>query len=277
MSQTDITGASDTSVQRYLEFAVPVASFGFTLVGIILWQAGIRLSFQYFAAGCLIGSCILAYLAWIRPRKDIVALSTPIYAIIFFVVPADYEAGVILQLLYAVSLTILLFRLKYRFGTIAPPSGGPEEPAPLRPYVERVCRLLPPVSPAIAHNAGSVFIRFAQGEYETVARLASASLQELMGTADEPVAAAFAIVAEQAGHTMTRTADPVVFRQFEEEQYTVLFHPEEKNADPGQAYSDALDNALLLLYAVARNDPSGNGNARLESFRQFAARLAEKE
>ena len=60
------------------------------------------------AAGCVCASFTLAYLAWILPKKDIVALTTPIYAIIFFAVPLDDPvATIILELLYAISLSIL--------------------------------------------------------------------------------------------------------------------------------------------------------------------------
>ena len=85
-------------------------------MAIISFSQGLLLDFRYPALGCVLASFVLAYLAWIRPKKDIVALSTPIYSLIFFVVPTEYMSGIILQLLYAVSLTILLVRLKYRFG-----------------------------------------------------------------------------------------------------------------------------------------------------------------
>jgi hypothetical protein len=275
VNDTNPREASGKPVQWYLELAVPLASFGCTLAGIILWNLGIEISFQFFAAGCLISSCILAYLAWIRPRKDIVALSTPLYAFIFFVVPADYTAGVILQLLYAVSLTILLIRLKYRFGSTAPLQGNVEEYGPLKQYAETVTGLLPRVSPAISGDAGSVFIRFAQGEYDMAARLAATRSQEQPEPEDDPVGTAFAIVAEQAAHMDTGTV-PSALRQFGAGQQAFLFHPEDTGLDPEQAYAAALDNALLLLYAVARINSPSDGKTRLDPFRQFAARLAAK-
>ena len=50
--------------------------------------SGIHPGFRIASAGCIIASFILAYLAWIRPKKDIVALTTPMYSIIFFVLPS---------------------------------------------------------------------------------------------------------------------------------------------------------------------------------------------
>ena len=67
-------------------------------------------------------SLLPGYLHTLRgsaPRKDIVALSTPLYSFIFIAVPTDVFSSVVLEVLYAASLTILLVRLKYRFGTTA--------------------------------------------------------------------------------------------------------------------------------------------------------------
>ena len=85
--------------------------------GSIAWQSCSRHRVFHWISifrhsGCVLASCFLAYLAWVRPKKDIVALSTPIYSFLFFIVPTDYSTGIVLQLLYAVSLTILLVRLK---------------------------------------------------------------------------------------------------------------------------------------------------------------------
>jgi len=107
---------SDKSIHRWLELAVPVVSFGGILIAFSLLAQGYLLSFRIAPAGCIIASFILAYLAWIRPKKDIVALTTPLYAIILFVLPSDLIPDLIVPILYAISLTILLVRLKYRFG-----------------------------------------------------------------------------------------------------------------------------------------------------------------
>ncbi len=133
MTRSAIRILSENKIQRYLELAIPLLSFGATLVGVLVWKMGFEIGFQYFAIGCVIGSFLLAYLAWNRPKKDIVALSTPIYAIIFFIVPTDYVAGLTLQLLYAASLTILIVRLNYRFGeSHTAVSSGQELAAPLK-------------------------------------------------------------------------------------------------------------------------------------------------
>ena len=109
----------------YQEALVPLLAFGSTFLGIVLWDAGILAEIQYAGAGGFLASCLLAYLAWIRPRKDIVSLTTPIYGFIFLVTPTDYTGGVTLLLLYACGLTVLVIRLHYRFGSGSP--GGSRE------------------------------------------------------------------------------------------------------------------------------------------------------
>ena len=105
-----------------LEIAIPVLSLGGAVIALLLAQGGSPVDVRYFGIGCVAGSFILAYLAWIRPHKDIVALSTPIYSFLFFVIPSDTAVTIFLEFLYAASLTILLIRLKLRFGP-APESG----------------------------------------------------------------------------------------------------------------------------------------------------------
>ena len=74
MTLLKTTIQSDSKKQRYLELAIPIFSFGITLIGVLVWMMGFEINFQFFALGCVISSCLLAYLAWIRPKKDIVAL-----------------------------------------------------------------------------------------------------------------------------------------------------------------------------------------------------------
>jgi hypothetical protein len=270
MSITDSLQLSGSP--RSLEIAVPLVSFGFTFAGILLWQAGITISFQFFAIGCLIGSCILAYLAWIRPRKDIVALSTPLYAFIFFVVPTDYSAGVILQLLYAFSLTILLVRLKNRFGFAEPVPGSAAPDGPLERYVDLVQSSIVDMDPGFTHNAAVVFIRFVQGDYERAARLATSG-NPVGSPRDGILFRAFAITAEQAAHTKTGGAAPPGFLRFLPEDAPLLFHP----ASPGdeeQEYTVSLENALLLLYAAGLACHDGEKKQALIYLRPFALKLS---
>jgi len=64
--------------------------------------------------GCIIGSFILAYLSRIKKKLDIVSLLTPVYALISFM-GLEIKPNMILQTLYAASLTILIYRLHMQF------------------------------------------------------------------------------------------------------------------------------------------------------------------
>lgn len=94
--------------------AVPVILFGGILVGLITPNVDFIVSIGVW--GCVIGSFVLAYLAYLQPKKDIVSLLTPLYAIIIFADPVFNQERLI-QVLYAASLTILVIRLKRRFSS----------------------------------------------------------------------------------------------------------------------------------------------------------------
>jgi hypothetical protein len=65
-------------------------------------------------AGCFLGSILLAAVAYLKPRKDIVALLTPMYAVIIFY-GLEMPPTIWTQILFAVSITILAIRLEQRF------------------------------------------------------------------------------------------------------------------------------------------------------------------
>ncbi|PKL58156.1 MAG: hypothetical protein CVV34_03815, partial [Methanomicrobiales archaeon HGW-Methanomicrobiales-5] len=239
--------------QQYLELAIPVLSFGATFVGVLLVQMGFEIAqtnFQYFAIGCVMGSCLLAYLAWCRPRKDIVALSTPIYGIVFFISPIDYLPGLILQMLYSVSLTILLIRLKYRFGTShTAVSLGQELDAPLKAYAGQSRAAVSSVSPASAHSASVIISQFARGEYRDVARLAGTAISQSEGV---PVLVrAFAIVREQALTLDGSLPRPEPYHTFLPEDEGILANRPHPEYSEDRKFDAQLDNALLLLFSAA--------------------------
>ena len=146
------------SMHRWMEIAIPLFSFGGAFVAILFQAQGISLDFHIPAFGCVLASCFLAYLAWVRPKKDIVALSTPIYSFLFFIVPTDFSTGILLQLLYAISLTILLIRLKYRFGTPGTAvSLGRELGGSLKTYIGRTRDSFREISPGSSTCCGRCF------------------------------------------------------------------------------------------------------------------------
>ncbi len=253
MTPSETTLPSDSKKEQYLELAVPVLSFGATLVGVLLWKMGYELNFQFFAIGCVIGSCLLAYLAYIRPRKDIVALSTPIYAFIFFVVPTDYMSGLTLQLLYAVSLTLLLVRLKYRFGAShTAVSSGKELAAPLKSYLDETHDTVTGISPYDAHRAALVISQVSTGEYAQAARSAgmvNGQSPDLPGV----LARAFAIVQEHATILELSLPRPEPYLTFLPEDEGLLAKGLSATFSEDRKFDTMFDNAMLLLFSAAWN------------------------
>ena len=63
--------------------------------------------------GCILGTFLLAGTAALKPRKDIVALVTPLYAIIIFVLPNEFSQGLLMQLLFAGSIAVVAVRMPH--------------------------------------------------------------------------------------------------------------------------------------------------------------------
>ena len=106
---------SDAQRDLLLSIGVPLASFGGILLAFALAGAGLIEDPGAFGWGCVVGSVLLAVLAYLKPRKDIVALTTPLYAVLLFVVPMELKPNLLMQLLFAASLTVLMLRVNWSF------------------------------------------------------------------------------------------------------------------------------------------------------------------
>ena len=265
---------SDTGMHRWLELAVPAFSFGGILIAFYFLGQGYLLSFRIAAAGCIIASVILAYLAWIRPKKDIVALTTPLYSIIFFVLPSDLIPDLILPILYAISLNILLVRLKYRFGKPGTAvSMGRELGGTLKTYIDQTREPLKDISPYMAHNATLAFVQFAQGDYAMVARIsATVAEQDTNKEHTRSVSQAFAIVKEHAALLDKSLPVPYTYQVFNPEDTDLLAKHLPPGQDDDHEFYLALDNALLLLYSAAWNG-SEQDRPHLLASQPFAQKL----
>jgi hypothetical protein len=245
----------DNRMNRWLELTVPAVSFGGILIAFFFLNQGYLMSFRIAAAGCIIASFILAYLAWIRPKKDIVALTTPLYSIIFFVLPSDLIPDLILPILYAISLNILLVRLKYRFGKPGTAvTMGKELGGSLKTYIDQTRKPLKNLSPDTAHSATLAFVQFAQGDYAKVARIS----ETVSGTDDNPlrdqcVARAFGIVKEHAALLDKALPRPYTYQTFTPDHADLLAKQMPAGMDEDHEFYLALDNALLLLYSAGWN------------------------
>jgi hypothetical protein len=268
------TPQSDKNFHLGLELAVPLFSFGGILIAFYFLNQGYILSFRIAAAGCIIASIILAYLAWIRPKKDIVALTTPMYSIIFFVLPSDLIPDLILPILYAISLTILLVRLKYRFGKPGTAvSMGKELGGSLKIYIDQTREHLKNISPGTAHNATLAFVQFAQGDYAKVARI-SETVTGNGDTAgcDQCLVRAFSIVKEHAALLDKSLPRPFTYLVFNPEHADLLAKHLPPGQDEDHEFYLALDNALLLLYSAGWNG-SEQDRPHLLARQAFAQKL----
>jgi hypothetical protein len=257
-----------------MELAVPLLSFGGALLAIIFWISNIPLDFRISILGCVLASWVLAYLAWIRPKKDIVALSTPLYSFIFIAVPTDVFSSVILELLYAASLTILLVRLKFRFGRPGTAAFGVKELAdPLKTYVEQTRVTCGKLDPETAHNATLAFVRFAEGNYGEAARVSGTAAGQLEDSGDNPcLTRAFKIVREHAALLDKSLPLPQTFLTFLPEDADLLAKPVPVSPGNDQEFYTSLDNALLLLFSVAWT-LSEKDRPHLKACEAFAQRL----
>ena len=72
---------STKKLWRILTIAIPAFSFGGILVAIALAQAGLIPDAGEFGWRCAIGGFLLGYLAYTKPRRDIVSLLAPVYCL----------------------------------------------------------------------------------------------------------------------------------------------------------------------------------------------------
>jgi hypothetical protein len=247
---------SKNNLLKWLEIGVPFFSFGGALLAILFQAQGISLDFHIPALGCVLASCFLAYLAWVRPKKDIVALSTPIYSFLFFIVPTDYSTGILLQLLYAISLTILLVRLKYRFGTPGTAvSLGKELGGSLKTYIGQTRDAFKNITPEAAHAAAVVFVRFAEGNYGEAEQSAKTALiEEETAGQTTTLMRAFSIIREHSLLLNKSLPRPVTYLTFSERDLPLLAKPAVPSNDADTEFFTALDNALLVVFSAAWNN-----------------------
>jgi len=265
---------SATTSHRWLELAVPLFSFGGAVIAILFLMTGADIDFRISILGCVIASWVLAYLAWIRPKKDIVALSTPIYSFIFIAVPTDTSSAVILELLYAISLTILLVRLKYRFGKPGMALyGGRELADPLKTYVEHTRESSSGISPETAHLATLAFVRFAEGEYKDSAQVSGTAAGQLEDAGSNPcLTRACKIVKDHAALLDQSLPRPLTYLTFSPEDACLLAKQMPPALDKDQEFYTALDNALLIVFSAAWNN-SERDRPHLLACQAFAQKL----
>jgi hypothetical protein len=268
-------GSRDTRI-FILEALVPALAFGSTVTGIALWEmTGLRFEIQYAAAGGFLASCLLAYLAWHRPRKDIVSLTTPLYGFLFLVTAIDYYSGVLLQLFYAVGLTILVIRLHYRFPAGGDGSSSVTELAagPVRDFVETSSGAFTGLDAVSGRNAAMAFLSFAEGDYRMAAEVSHAG--SCHDGTPEPVIRAFTILRQHAELLDKNRPRPVTYLKFLPEDAPLMAKPLPGTGDPDGEFGALMDNALLLLYSAAWHGAPPD-RPTLLGLQAFAKKLLEE-
>jgi hypothetical protein len=99
--------------RRPVWLLVPALSWGGILAGMLLPFSPPWLPFG--SIGCVLASLAIAAIALTRHRKDIVSLCTPIFALLIFIIPLETPPGILMQVLYAATISALAIRLEKRF------------------------------------------------------------------------------------------------------------------------------------------------------------------
>jgi hypothetical protein len=241
-----------TRLEILLSISVPVLCFGGAALGMLLWQGEYIRDPGSFYWGNLAGSVLLAYLAWQKPRKDIVSLLAPVYAVIIFLVPLENKPTVLLQLLFGASLTILVVRLNLLFSTPLVKKHG-EDPMEkyLYDYMHRITPLYRGIDRETAHEIASAVLSFKFGLYPNTINSAENAIRRLTG--EGPIATlrrALIVIRDRAANleqSEVKRYSPETFNPGEDSYLAVNLPPEK--IDNREDFT--LDNSILLCYAVA--------------------------
>src|SRR5271157_1417362 len=160
-----VTGAEDdrgagARWQKEIAIAIPVISFGGIAAGIILERTGLIPNAGEFWYGPAAGAFLLGYLAVIKPRRDIVSLFAPLYAILILIIPTEAKPTLVLLVLFAISITILDIRLVKRFSTPVQRKETDPMEQYLYDYMERLRPMYSDVNRKTAHEIASSFLSF---------------------------------------------------------------------------------------------------------------------
>jgi hypothetical protein len=256
-----------------LSIAIPAFSFGGAALGYGLQVLGVIPDAGEFYWGCVIGSVLLAYLAWLKPRKDIVSLLAPLYALIIFILPLELRPNLVLQVLFAASITILMVRLNVRFN-VAPTQEKEEDSMEkfLYDYITRLSPQFQGIDRATAHEIASAVLSFKFALYRKVTVSADNAIGKLDDSpAQRVLKAALEIVRDRADNlenAMVSGYSPIVFSP-DQEEFLALRLPPDQVEDKDTL---VLNNAILLLYAVAYLESPDDGQA-LDEHQNFPLQI----
>jgi len=253
--------------------AIPAFAFGGILLAIVLQQSGVIAEAGTFVWGCVAASFLLGYFAYLKPRKDVVALCAPLYGIAIFLAPIEYTPTLLLQILFAASITILLVRLNIKFGSLADTKGGTSSMERfLKEYIERIRPEFTGIEKKTAHEIASAFLSFKFGLYPNAieeCRLALLTIPEGSGMPALKRALQIVQVNAEDLENSQFTADNRFAFSGNEKAFVPINLPPERIEDPA---SLELDNALILIYAVAVITSAEDEQA-LEEHKKFVIKI----
>lgn len=253
--------------------AIPLVSFGGTGLGLLLENVKIIADAGTFYWGSIAASFLLAYLAYNKPRRDIVSILAPMYAVIIFLLAIEVSPTVILQLLFDASLTVLMIRLNIRFST---PLHKDDEEDPMEKllyaYMNRITPNFRSVDARTAHEIAATVLSFKFGIFENSVRSADKALGMLRGEGSHSTLRKALIIirdrAEKLQSSDVKAYSGILFSS-DDFQYLPLSIPPDLIESPDNY---TLDNALVLCYAVAYLCSPEDGQ-RLDEHQNFVIQI----
>lgn len=257
-----------------LWIGVPAVSFGGIGLEMLLFSIGIEQAVWVGIAGCVAASFILFYQAYNKPRKDIVSLFVPLYAVLIFIVPNEISTGMIVQTFYAATITLLAIRVEKLFN--APKQEKRTMKHMLNDYIDRIEPLLAAIDEDTGHAIAQSFLVYRFGLYKNAAERCKEALDYLKVAEPLPSSAlkdALLIFRERVGdlaHSQVTTDPEYTFSESDYAYLPIPIKPEEVEIP---ATLD-LDNALVLIYAVGI-ETSPEDELALEEHQRFIIQILE--
>ena len=246
MSTTTTTTSRSKS---RLWIAVPGVAFGGIGIELLLSSVGIPNAVWLGIAGCVISSFILFYQEYTKPRRDIVSLFTPVYAFFIFIVPNEISSGVIVQTLYAATITLLSVRVEKLFN--APKQEKRTMKQTLNDYITRIEPLLAVIDEETGHLVAQSLLMYQFGLYKNAAEKSREALARLESITPYPGAleSALLIFQERVTDLADSRVTPNPKHTFSEADQIDLAIPLSPDQVEDPAALD-LDNALILIFAI---------------------------
>ncbi|MDD2788986.1 hypothetical protein [Methanoculleus sp.] len=269
-----MTTDTTTSGSRVIPWiAVPAVSFLGIGIELLLASVGFPYAVWAGSAGCVIASCILCYQAYLKPRKDLVSLFTPLFALLILVVPNDLSSGVITQVFFALTITVLAVRVEKMFNT--PKQEKKSMKQMLNEYIGRIEPLLTTIDEETGHQVAQSLLTYKFGLYGNAIEKSTAALARLDAINPHPdvLERALLILRERAGGFVDSRVTPNPEHTFTEADYNHLAirFPPDQVEDPATL---DLENALILLYAVGI-ETSPDDEQALEEHQRFVIQILE--